>query len=60
MARSKNNIRKLTRTGRSGSVYVVIPSGILRSLQWREKQRVIVKRVPRGVLIEDARTKKRK
>jgi len=60
MARKKDNIRKLTRVGKGASVSVIIPAEILRSLGWREKQRVLVKRVPRGVLIADARTRKRK
>lgn len=38
----------------------MIPAGDIRSLGWREKQRVIVKRVPRGIMILDAKTKKRK
>lgn len=59
MARKKDNIRKLTRVGKGASVSVIIPAEILRSLGWREKQRVLVKRVPRGVLIEDARTKRK-
>ena len=32
----------------------------MRSLGWREKQRVMVKRVARGVSIIDAKTKKSK
>lgn len=59
MARRKDNVRKLTRVGRGGSVSVIIPSAILRSLGWREKQNVLVKRVARGVMILDAQTKKK-
>ena len=57
MARPTNLIRKITKVGRAKSYSVVIPAEIMRSLKWREKQRVIVKRVPRGVLITDAKTK---
>jgi bifunctional DNA-binding transcriptional regulator/antitoxin component of YhaV-PrlF toxin-antitoxin module len=60
MPRPTNNIRKLTRVGRSKSLAVVIPAHILRDLKWRERQRLIVKRMPRGILIRDAITKKRK
>jgi bifunctional DNA-binding transcriptional regulator/antitoxin component of YhaV-PrlF toxin-antitoxin module len=60
MPRKTNNVRKLTRTGKSQSIYVIIPKDFIRSLGWREKQRVLVKRVPRGVAIIDAKTKKRK
>lgn len=60
MARPINSTRKITRVGRSKSFSVVIPVGEIRSLGWREKQRVLVKRVAGGVLIRDARTKKRK
>jgi len=60
MPRKKDNIRKLTRTGRAGSISVVIPAEMVRSLGWREKQRVMVKRVARGISIIDAKTKKKK
>lgn len=60
MARPIDSKRKITRVGRSKSLSVVIPAGEIRSLGWREKQRVSVKRVAGGVLIRDARTKKRK
>jgi len=60
MARPINSIRKISRVGRSKSFYVVIPADAMRSLGWREKQRVLVKRVARGIMIIDAKTKKRK
>lgn len=59
MPRPINNIRKITRIGKT-ALGVMIPAGDIRSLGWREKQRVIVKRVPRGIMILDAKTKKRK
>ncbi len=54
-----NNKRKLTKIGRN-SLGVMLPAEGVRSLGWREKQRVIVKRIPRGFAIIDAKTKKRK
>jgi hypothetical protein len=60
MGRPINSKRKLTRVGAGKSLAVIIPAEQLRSLGWREKQRVIVKRVARGVMIIDAKTKKRK
>ena len=59
MPRPTNNIRKLTRIGRS-ALAVMLPAAMLREIGWRERQRVLVKRIPRGFMIIDARTKKRK
>lgn len=52
--------RKLSRVGGSRSIAVVIPINIVKDLKWREKQKVVVKRVARGVKITDAKTKHRK
>ena len=60
MARPTNSIRKISRVGRAKSFSVVIPVEIIRSLGWKEKQRVVVKRVARGISIVDAKTKKKK
>ena len=60
MARPINTIRKLTRTGRSGSLSVVIPAEYLKALKWRERQRVSVKKINGAIVIRDAKTKKRK
>jgi bifunctional DNA-binding transcriptional regulator/antitoxin component of YhaV-PrlF toxin-antitoxin module len=49
------NIRKITKIGRS-SFAVVIPATDMKSLGWKERQRVIVKRVPRGLMVLDAIT----
>lgn len=58
MSRPINNIRKLTQVGRN-SVGLMLPAGILRDLGWHKHQKVLVKRVPRGILIRDALTKHR-
>ncbi len=59
---AKSKARKLVyhiiKLGKS-SFSVILPSNLVRSLGWKEKQRVVVKRVPRGISIRDARTKKR-
>ncbi|MFA6257174.1 MAG: hypothetical protein WCT29_02655 [Candidatus Paceibacterota bacterium] len=60
MARPTNSIRKISRVGRAKSFAVVIPVEVMRSLGWRERQRVVVKRVARGISITDAKTKKKK
>ena len=52
-------IHKLTRIAKR-SLGIVIPAALLDTLGWRERQRLIVRRVPRGILIRDAMTKKKK
>jgi hypothetical protein len=47
-----NNIRKLTKSG-NGSIGLTLPIEVVRELKWKEKQKVIVKRVRGGVLIKD-------
>lgn len=46
------NVRKLTKSG-NGSIGLTLPIEIVRELKWREKQKVVVKRVHGGVLIRD-------
>ncbi|MFA5993891.1 MAG: AbrB/MazE/SpoVT family DNA-binding domain-containing protein [Parcubacteria group bacterium] len=46
------NIRKLTKVGKQ-SIAVTIPIEIIRELGWREKQKVVAKRVSGGILIKD-------
>jgi len=47
-----NNIRKLTKSG-NGSIGLTLPIETVRDLGWREKQKVVVKRVRGGVLVKD-------
>ena len=47
----KRNIRKITRSGTS--LNVSIPVEILKALNWREKQKVVVKKIKGGVQIKD-------
>jgi hypothetical protein len=51
-----NNIRKLTKVGKK-SLGITIPIEEIRALGWREKQRVIVKRIKGGLTIRDYRSK---
>jgi bifunctional DNA-binding transcriptional regulator/antitoxin component of YhaV-PrlF toxin-antitoxin module len=53
--KNTKNIRKITKIGK-GSFAVVIPATDMRALGWKERQRVIVKRVPRGFMVLDAIT----
>lgn len=48
----ENDIRKLTRVGRS-SLSVIIPSDIVASLGFRERQKVTIRRSGKKVVIED-------
>lgn len=48
------NIRKLTRMGRLGSsLGLTIPKETVKELNWKERQKVIVKKVRGGVLVKD-------
>jgi len=57
--KKSSQIRKLTRTGNGRSMFVIIPSDAIDSLHWREHQKLSVKRVTGGVMIRDARSKKK-
>lgn len=50
----EKNIRKITRVGKT-SLAVTLPVEMTRELGWREKQRVVVKRIKGGVAIRDQR-----
>lgn len=50
---SENNIRKLTRSGGGKSIGLTLPIEIVRELGWKEKQKVVVKRVRGGVMVKD-------
>lgn len=50
---SENNIRKLTRSGGGKSLGLTLPIEIMRELKWKERQKVVVKKVRGGVLIKD-------
>lgn len=48
----ERGVRKLIRTGKS-SICVTIPIEDLRELGWREKQKVVVKRDGKKLIITD-------
>jgi len=48
----EKNIRKLTRVGKT-SLAVTIPLEIVKDLKLREKQKVVVKKVGKRIVIED-------
>jgi len=50
---SENNIRKLTRSGGGKSIGLTLPIEMVKILGWRERQKVMVKKVRGGVLIKD-------
>jgi len=49
---TEKNIRKLAKIGKQ-SVGLTLPIEMIRELGWREKQRVVVKKVRGGVLVKD-------
>lgn len=54
---SEQNIRKLTKLG-GKSLAVTLPVELVEKLGWREKQRVVVKKIRGGIVIRDFRSKK--
>ncbi|HBO17131.1 MAG: hypothetical protein UR69_C0002G0214 [Candidatus Moranbacteria bacterium GW2011_GWE2_35_2-] len=46
------NTRKITRVGKT-SLAVTLPIEMIRDLGWKEKQKVVVKKVRGGILIKD-------
>jgi hypothetical protein len=47
--------RKLTKLGK-GSIGLTLPKGLVKSLHWREKQKVKVKKVKGALVVRDAPT----
>ena len=52
----EENIRKIARLGKT-SLAVTLPIGMLRELGWKEKRKVVVKRIKGGFMIRDFRNK---
>lgn len=52
-------IRKLIRSGNRSS-YIALPTGLLRALGWRKKQRLSVTKQGGAIVVRDARTRRRK
>jgi len=51
------SVRKLTRAGKT-SLAVTIPVEIIKSFGWKEKQKVVVKKINGSVVIRDWKSKK--
>ncbi len=50
----EKNIRKLTRMGREGSsLGMTIPKELVKELGWRERQKVVVKKLGKTLIISD-------
>jgi bifunctional DNA-binding transcriptional regulator/antitoxin component of YhaV-PrlF toxin-antitoxin module len=50
------SVRKLTKLG-GKSIGLTLPIELVRELGWKEKQRVVVKRVAGGFTVRDYRSK---
>jgi len=53
---AKQHVRKLTRSG-SHSYYLLIPPEFIRQLKWKERQKLVVTKSKRGILIRDWKRK---
>jgi hypothetical protein len=54
--RKNADIRKLTKLG-GKSIGLTLPIELVRELGWREKQRVVVKKIKGGFAVRDYRKK---
>ena len=54
---SEKNIRKITKVG-GHSLGITIPIDYIRKLKWRERQKVVVRRVGKKIIIIDWPEKK--
>lgn len=51
---SEEHVRKLQRTGENGQSYTVtIPKELIAELDWRKKQKVVISRQGKTLLIKD-------
>jgi len=50
--RDRRSVRKLTKVG-GKSISVTIPIHLVRELRWREKQKVVVRKVGKRLVVED-------
>lgn len=53
-AKNEKNVRKLTKIGKK-SIGLTLPIEAVRELGWRERQKVVVKRIRGGFEIRDWR-----
>lgn len=50
---NERNIRKLTRTGRGKSISLTLPIEHIRDLGWRDRQKVVVERKGKMLVVKD-------
>ena len=50
---SEKHIRKLTRMGGGRSFGITLAIEMIRDLKWRERQKVVVKKVGKRIIVED-------
>lgn len=49
---TEQHVRKITRVGKR-SLSVVLPAELMRELNWKEKQKVVIKRRGSTLVVED-------
>ena len=49
----KRDYRKIGVTGKTSSYFIIIPKDIIRELNWRKGQRVVVERREETIIIKD-------
>ena len=52
MKLKNKNVRKITRVGKT-SLAVTLPKEMANELKWKEKQKVILKKIRGGIVIKD-------
>lgn len=52
MSRPNKNLRKLTKLG-GHSLGLTLPIDLVRELNWKERQKVVVKKVGKKIIVED-------
>ena len=50
---TKKHVRKLTVTGNAGTYFVTLPKEIIRDLNWRKGQKVVVEQKGEEIGIKD-------
>jgi len=53
---NKKRVRKLTKQGKY-SYYIVLPKGVVDELDWRERQKLVIRKYGEGILIKDWKKK---
>jgi bifunctional DNA-binding transcriptional regulator/antitoxin component of YhaV-PrlF toxin-antitoxin module len=53
MANTNQHIRKLTKIGGGRSYSVVIPMEMVKGLGWKERQKLVVRRKGKEIIIKD-------